>query len=100
VLGDGDRLSAAGGLLVREVKNGVRDAEFGEGSTAGVDGEEEGVILAEGERSLRAEGIGGAAATAAFCGVTLVEGEPPVKETLIGEHFVLIGVICHDEDSV
>jgi hypothetical protein len=59
-LGDGGGLRAAGGSFTEEVE-GARfmNVEDGDVSAAGVDGEEKGAVLAEGERALRLKWVRG-----------------------------------------
>ena len=75
------------------------DVEDGDAAAAGVDSEEEGVVLAEGERALRLKRVSDASAAAAVGVVGDAVAETTVSGTFEGDHFVFVGVVGHDEDG-
>jgi hypothetical protein len=99
-LGDGGGLGAAGGSFAEEAEGGgFVDVEDGDVAAACVDGEEEGVVLAEGERALRLKRVGGASAAAAVGVVGDAVTEGAVGVAFEGDDFVFARVVGHDEDS-
>ena len=98
--GDGGGLCAAGGSFAEEVEGAVFvDVEDGDAAAAGVDGEEEGVVLAEGERALRLKWVGDASAAATVGVVGDAVAESSVGGAFEGNDFVFVGVVGHDEDG-
>jgi len=75
------------------------DVEDRDVAAAGVDGEEKGVVLAEGEGALRFEWVGNASAATAVGLVGDAFAEGAVGGAFEGDDFVFARVVGHDEDS-
>ena len=87
------------GVLLRKLRRGFVDVEDGDVAAAGVDGEEKGVVLAEGERALRLKWVGDASAAAAVGVVGDAFAEGAVGGAFEGDDFVFVRGVGHDEDS-
>ena len=74
------------------------DVEDGDVAAAGVDAEEEGVVLAKGEGALGFERVGDASAAAAVGVIGDAFAEGAVGGALESDDFVFIGIVRHDKD--
>jgi len=74
------------------------DVEDGDGAAAGVDGEKEGAVVAEGEGALGFERVGDASAATAVGVVGDAVGEGAVGVAFEGDNFVFVGGVSHDEN--
>lgn len=90
---------AASGLLIDEDGQTADEMEAGDGAAGCVDSEQQVVVTAESERTLRLQWISGTSASAAARGKAPFQSETSILATLIGEHLVLDRVVCHDEDG-
>jgi hypothetical protein len=98
--GDGGGLCTAGGSFAEKVDGAVFvDVEDGDVAAAGVDGEEEGVVVAEGEGALRLEWVGDTSAAAAVGVIGDAVAERAVGGAFEGDDFVFVGGVGHDEDG-
>ena len=96
---DRDGEGAASGLLIDEDGQTAEEMEAGDGAAACVDSEQQVVITAESERTLRLQWICGTSASAATSGKAPPQSETTIPLALVGEHLVFDSVIRHDEDG-
>src|SRR5208282_4467360 len=97
LLGHGNRLAPGCPNLIDKKQPRVLDSEHRDGSAAGIHRKEDGVILAERQRPLRAQGGSQAAAAPAEGLVPLAARQVTRSVPSVGDDFILVGGVRHHE---